>query len=185
MSKKQRTKTKTKFEKTVNQQITRKYKRVNLVTDNGLQEMDSRRALNKAEEQELDLVLMSVKGDIPVCKIIDYKKYLYDAKKKEREAQKKANKTETKEIRLGLDTDSNDILTKSKQAIGFLSKGASVKISLRIRGGINMKRKHLGGEKIEEFFNQIASGYENKIEFSAKPKLQGRNWSAMIVNSKR
>lgn len=176
---------KNKFEKLHNYVIVKKFKKVSLVTDDGLKVMASKAALKKAGEQDLDLVMMSSKGDAPVCKIMDYKKYLYDAKKKEKLAKKNAKKNETKEIRLGLDIGKADIEHKAKKAVEFLESNVTLKVSLKIRGWRNMKRKDEGGSKIQEFFNYLQSIYAGDIKFTSKPKLQGRNWLAVVENYKK
>lgn len=183
MAKNQRIKNK--YEKLTNYHIVRKYSEVELVTDEGLTVMDSKLAYNKADAQNLDLVLMAVKGSLPVCKIMDYKKFLYDIKKKEKESKKNSNKTETKEIRLGLDIGKADIEHKCKKALQFLSKGASLKISLRIKGRRNMIRKGTGIDKIQMFFDLLSSEFEGDLKYTSQPKLQGRSWSATIDIDKK
>lgn len=176
--------TRSKHERLHNEQLVNKFNRVSLVTDNGLLELSSRRALTEAVEEGLDLVMVSQNNGKIICKKQDYGKYLYEAKKKEKEAQRKSKKNVTKEIRLKLDTDINDMETKCRQACKFLSKGNTLKISLRIKGGINMKRKGEGGNKIKSFFDMISNEHESSIEFESNPKLSGRSWTATIVNSK-
>ena len=128
---------------------------------------------------------MSVKDNVPVCKILDYNKYLYDVKKKEKEAQKKARKNSIKEIRLGLDIGDNDLDWKSDDGVKFLTGGASLKITLRIRGRRNMSRKDMGVEKIDAFFAKLQEKFDGKLKYSSKPKLQGKVWSAMIDKDKK
>jgi translation initiation factor IF-3 len=77
---------------------------------------------------ELDLVEISPKADPPVCKIMDYKKFMYEKKKKEKEIKAKAQKTEIKEIRFSPNTDDHDLDFKKKHAVKFLQEGSKVKI---------------------------------------------------------
>ena len=91
-------------------------------------------ALQWADELGLDLVEISPKADPPVCKIIDYKKFLYNKKKKEKELKAKTAKTVIKEIRFGPNTDDHDFQFKLKHAKKFLSEGAKVKAYVHFRG---------------------------------------------------
>jgi translation initiation factor IF-3 len=91
-------------------------------------------ALKLAREQGLDLVEISGKADPPVCKIIDYKKFLYDQKKKQKEIQAKAQKTVIKEIRFGPNTDAPDYEFKKKHAIEFLKDGSKLKAFVFFKG---------------------------------------------------
>ena len=84
-------------------------------------------ALAKAEELELDLVEISPNAEPPVCKILDYQKYLYQQKKKAKEIKAKSTKVVVKEIRFGPQTDEHDYNFKLKHALGFLQEGAKVK----------------------------------------------------------
>ena len=87
---------------------------------------DIQTALRLAADQNLDLVEISPKADPPVCKIIDYSKFKYDQKKKQKEIKSKAQKTVLKEIRFGPNTDEHDFNFKLKHAINFLKEGAKV-----------------------------------------------------------
>ena len=89
-----------------------------------------RDALNLAEELDLDLVEISPSANPPVCKIMDYKKFLYEQKKKQKEIKSKSAKVVVKEIRLGPNTDDNDFDFKLKHAIKFLQDGAKVKVDV-------------------------------------------------------
>jgi len=93
-------------------------------------------ALSIADDLNLDLVEISNIGDLPICKIIDFKKYLYDKKKKEDEQKKKqkSSQIKTKEIRLGANIDEHDFDFKQKHAINFLKEGDSVLVVLFFKG---------------------------------------------------
>jgi len=96
--------------------------------------MSSADALQKAQEAELDLVLIAPAAKPPVCKIIDYGKYRYELIRRDKEARKKQKIVELKEVRLSPNIDSNDLNTKMSAARKFLEKGNKVKITLRFRG---------------------------------------------------
>lgn len=91
-------------------------------------------ALQKAEEASLDLVLIAPGAQPPVCKIIDYGKFRYEAARKEKDAKKKQKIVEVKEVRLSPNIDENDLNTKIGGARKFLEKGNKVKVTLRFRG---------------------------------------------------
>ena len=92
------------------------------------------KALAMAEEQELDLVEISAKADPPVCKILDYQKYLYQQRKKAKEMKANAAKIVIKEIRFGPNTDEHDFQFKLKHAREFLEEGSKVKATIFFRG---------------------------------------------------
>jgi len=100
--------------------------------------------LKKAQEMELDLVEISPKADPPVCKIIDYNKFLYQQKKKQKEMKAKAVKVVVKEIRFGPNTDEHDYNFKLKHAEKFLQEGAKVKAFVFFKGrSISVSYTHL------------------------------------------
>ena len=177
---------KNKFEKLTNQEITRKHSQVRVVgcedeTKNGI--MDSRIAFRYAREAELDLVLINEVALPPICKIIDYVKYLYESKKAEKKSQSISSQVKTKQIQLGLDIFQNDIDYRVNNAIKYLEKKNKVKVTLMIKGSRNMKRSNDGEEVILNFLSQInAQGFE--ASFDTMPKLQGKNWSAIITAKK-
>ena len=94
----------------------------------------TRQVIEWAQQMELDLVEISPKADPPVCKIIDYKKFLYMKKKREKEIKSKAVKTVIKEIRFGPNTDDHDFAFKLKHALKFLDEGSKVKAYVFFRG---------------------------------------------------
>ena len=107
-------------------------------------------AKSRAEEAELDLVCISPNPENPVCRIMDYKKFLFEKGKKEKEAKKKQKETELKEIGLKLTTDVHDIEVKRKAVIKFLSNGDRVKVNIRFRGR-EMAFQNKGFEVMTEF----------------------------------
>ena len=125
-------------------------------------------ALKMAQEQGLDLVEISPNADPPVCKIIDYNKFLYDKKKKEKEMKANAKVSEVKEIRFTPNTDEHDFNFKVKHAMNFLQDGNKVKAYVQFRGrAIAYKEK---GEIILLKFAQELAEY-GKVEMM--PKLEG------------
>ena len=132
--------------------------------------MSSKEALAIAEEQNLDLVLMSPNAEPPVCKIIDYGKFKFDQAKKLKE-QRKAQKTvEIKEIQLSMTIEKHDIDVKAKHAQKFLSNGDKVKVTIRMKGR-QQARPEMGIEVMNTFFEDIKDfGVIEKA-----PEIMGRN----------
>ncbi len=122
-----------KFKFRVNDSI--RVREVRLVGDNVEEGIYSvQKALRIAREQDLDLVEIAPSAKPPVCKVIDYKKFLYEKKKKEKEIKAKTAKTVIKEIRFGPNTDDHDFEFKAKHAEEFLKKGAKVKTYVMFKG---------------------------------------------------
>jgi translation initiation factor IF-3 len=94
----------------------------------------TKEALEIAQENDTDLVEVAPNADPPVCRLMDYGKYLYEAQKREKDARKTQTKVEIKEIRLRPKTGEHDIQYKLKRARGFLERGAKVRVRLRFRG---------------------------------------------------
>ena len=111
-------------------------KEVRVISEDGEQLgiMSSKDAKKLAREAELDLVKIAPKAQPPVCKIIDYGKYMYELARKEKEAKKKQKTVEVKEVRLSPNIDTNDLNTKMNNAKKFITKGNKVKVTLRFRG---------------------------------------------------
>ena len=131
-----------------------------------------------AEEQELDLVKISPNAVPPVCKIMDYSKFCFDQKKREKEAKKNQRVVEIKEIRMSPSIDTNDLNTKIKAAQKFLTDGNRVKVSIRFRGR-EMAHTNIGEKILLDFADacsEIASMEKN-------PKLEGR-FMAMFLTPK-
>ena len=130
--------------------------------------MSSKAALDLAAEQELDLVKISPTANPPVCKIMDYGKFRFDQMKKEKESRKNQRVVEVKEIRMSPNIDTNDLNTKMKNAIKFLSDGNRVKVSVRFRGR-EMTHTNLG----EQLLNQFAEGCSEVANLEKNPKMEG------------
>ena len=127
-----------------------------------------------AEEMELDLVEISPKANPPVCKIIDYKKFLYDQKKKQKALKSKQTKVVIKEIRFGPNTDEHDFNFKLNHAKKFLEEGAKVKAYVFFKG-----RTIVFKERGEVLLLKFVSELEEYGLPEAMPKMEGKK---MIVN---
>ncbi len=126
-------------------------------------------ALQMAEEQGLDLVEISPKADPPVCKIIDYNKFLYEQKKRQKELKQKQSKVVVKEIRFGPNTDEHDFNFKLKHAQKFLEEGAKVKAYVFFKG-----RSILFKEKGEILLLKLAQELQEIATVEQLPKLEGK-----------
>ena len=150
---------------------------IRLVGDNAEQGIcNTKDALEQAKKLELDLVEISENANPPVCKIIDYKKFLYENKKKQKELKAKSAKIIVKEIRLGPNIDEHDFDFKLKHAIKFLQDGAKVKVDVFFKGrSIIYKDK---GEIVLLKFAQELIEY-GKVE--RLPKLEGKRMIMIIT----
>lgn len=123
-----------------------------------------------ADEKRLDLVMITPNAQPPVCQIMDYGKYRFDATKKAKDALKNQKRTELKEIRLSMTIDSGDLNTKAKQANKFLSDGDKVKVSIRMRGR-QMARPQMGVDIMNAFYESI----KDVAVIDRKPVVDGRS----------
>ena len=128
-----------------------------------------------AKDQDLDLVEISPKADPPVCKIIDYSKFKYEQKKKQKEIKAKAQKTVLKEIRFGPNTDEHDFNFKLKHAIKFLEDGAKVKAYVHFVG-----RTIVFKERGEILLLKFAQQLEEYGKVEQLPKLEGKRMAIFI-----
>ena len=112
-------------------------------------------ARQKAEEAGLDLVCISPNPDNPVCRVMDYNKFIFEKKKREKDAKKNQKETELKEIGLKLNTDVHDIEVKRKAVVKFLSNGNRVKVNIRFRGR-EMAFQNKGFEVMEKFAEGVS-----------------------------
>lgn len=126
-------------------------------------------AIQMAADQSLDLVEISPKADPPVCRIIDYSKFKYEQKKKQKEIKAKASKTVIKEIRFGPNTDDHDFEFKLKHAINFLQEGAKVKAYVHFKG-----RTIVYKERGEILLLKFAQALEEYAKVEQLPKLEGK-----------
>lgn len=137
-------------------------------------------ALSMAEAQELDLVEISPNADPPVCKIIDYQKFLYQQKKKAKEQKANASKVVIKEIRFGPQTDEHDFQFKLNHAKSFLQEGSKVKAYVFFRG-----RSILFSEQGEKLLLRFAVELEEFGKAEQMPKLEGKRMIMMIAPVKK
>ncbi|WP_298782467.1 translation initiation factor IF-3 [Polaribacter cellanae] len=153
---------------------------VRLVGDNvevGVYPLDKAKEL--AKEQELDLVEISPKAKPPVCKIIDYKKFLYEQKKREKALKSKATKVTIKEIRFGPQTDEHDYEFKKKHAIKFLQDGAKLKAFVFFKG-----RSIIFKEQGQILLLKLAQELEEYGKVEQLPKLEGKRMIMFIAPKK-
>ena len=142
--------------------------------DNEIHDVDSARKM--AREQNLDLVEISPKADPPVCKIIDYSKFKYEQKKKQKEIKQKSQKTVVKEIRFGPNTDDHDFEFKLNHAKGFLKDGAKVKAYVHFVG-----RTIVFKERGEMLLLKFAQELEELGKVEDMPKLVGKRMTVMLA----
>jgi len=155
-------------------------KEVRLIGADGAQLgiVSAAQANEMAEEQGLDLVKISPNAVPPVCKIMDYSKFCFDQKKREKEAKKNQKVVEIKEIRMSPSIDTNDFNTKLKNAMKFLKEGNRVKVSVRFRGR-EMAHTNLGEKLLMDF----AEACTELGTMEKNPKLEGR-FMAMFLTPK-
>ncbi len=134
-----------------------------------------REALKIAQEQGLDLVEISPNADPPVCKVVDYSKFKYEQKKKQKEIKSKAVKVVVKEIRFGPNTEEHDFNFKLKHAINFLQEGAKVKATVFFPG-----RTIVYKERGEILLLKFAQALEEVGKVEQLPKLEGKRMSMFI-----
>ena len=132
-------------------------------------------AILLARELELDLVEISPKADPPVCRIIEYKKFLYDQKKKQKEIKAKQQKVVVKEIRFGPNTDDHDFQFKLKHAKKFLQEGSKLKAYVFFRG-----RTIVFKERGEILLLKFAQELEEYGTVEQLPKLEGKRMTVMF-----
>lgn len=135
-----------------------------------------REALEKAEEIGLDLVEISPTAEPPVCKIMDYKKFLYEQKKREKVMKAKATKVVVKEIRFGPQTDDHDYDFKKKHAEKFLKEGAKLKAYVFFKG-----RSIVYKEQGEILLLRLAQDLEDYGKVEQMPKLEGKRMTMFLA----
>jgi len=150
---------------------------VRLISETGEQLgiMTSEAALAAAEEQEMDLVMISPQAKPPVCKIMDYGKFRFEQAKKEKEARKNQHVIEIKEIRMSPSIGDNDFLTKLKNGQKFLQEGDRLKVTIRFRGR-EMAHTNIG----EVLLMRFADECKEIATMDKNPKLEGRNMSMFL-----
>ena len=135
-------------------------------------------AMQKAMEENLDLVLLSPNAVPPVCKIMDYGKHKFDTIKKEKEAKKKQKVAEVKGMQLSMNIAENDMLFKAKNVRKFLMNGDKVKVSLRMFGR-QLANPQMGLPIMDKFYEMLS----DVSELTSKPEINGRQ-IVMVLSPK-
>jgi translation initiation factor IF-3 len=133
-------------------------------------------AIKMAQDQGLDLVEISPNADPPVCKVIDYSKFKYEQKKKQKEIKANAQKTVLKEMRFGPNTDEHDFNFKVKHAVNFLQEGAKIKAYVHFVG-----RSIVYKERGEILLLKFAQALEEYGKVELLPKLEGKRMYMMVA----
>ena len=160
----------------INDEIREKEVRVIGADGEQLGVMSSADALARAEEEDLDLVLIAPQGTPPVCRIMNYGKYRFEQSKREKEARKNQKQAELKEIQMSLNIDTNDFNTKVNQAVKFLKNGDKVKLRVRFRRARELSHMNLGEDLMKKFIGACS-------EYGSAEKaavLEGRNYMVVI-----
>jgi translation initiation factor IF-3 len=137
-------------------------------------------ATRKAREQNLDLVEISATAQPPVCRIMDYGKFLYEQEKKERAAKKNQKQIVLKEVKFSVNVDEHDYVTKRNHVLRFLSEGDKVKASLRFRGR-EMAHQNLGRKVLERLVTEV--GDKGIVEF--RPRMEGNTVHVILAPPKQ
>lgn len=161
----------------INEEIRDKEIRVIGADGEQLGVMPTKEALSRAEQADLDLVMIAPQGTPPVCRIMDYGKYRFEQSKREKESRKNQKQAELKEIQMSLNIDTNDFNTKVNQASKFLKNGDKVRIKIRFRRARELSHMNLGEDLMKRFTEACA-----EFGTSEKPaKLEGRNYMAILA----
>ncbi|MCH3969102.1 MAG: translation initiation factor IF-3 [Prevotella sp.] len=166
-----------KFRYRINEQI--RVREIRLVGEGGSQVLPTRQAVNMAREQGIDLVEISPNAQPPVCRLIDYQKFLYQQKKRQKEMKTKQVKVEIKEIRFGPQTDEHDYQFKLKHAEEFLEEGNRVRAYVFFRG-----RSILFKEQGEVLLLRFANDLEEYGKVQQMPKLEGKKMFLYLAPKK-
>ena len=141
--------------------------------------VDIKSALQASRDAELDLVEIVPDAKPPVCKIMDYKKYLYDQKQKAKEAKKNQKQTQLKEMKLRPGTEEADYQVKLRKIISFLEDQDKVKVTIRFRGR-EMAHQQIGLQQLERIIEDTAE-YANVEQ---PPKMEGRQMGMLLGPTK-
>ena len=161
----------------INEQI--RVREVRIVGDNGSTVVPIREALNMAHDEGVDLVEISPNANPPVCRLIDYSKFLYQQKKRQKEMKAKQVKVEVKEIRFGPQTDEHDYQFKLKHAKEFLEEGNKVRAYVFFRG-----RSILFKEQGEVLLLRFANDLEEVGKVESMPSLEGKKMFIYLAPKK-
>lgn len=156
-------------------------KELRVIGDDGsmLGLMSSKDALKLAEEKELDLVMISPAANPPVCKIMDFGKFIYEQSKKDKEAKKKQKVINIKEVRLSPTIEEHDITIKANNARKFLLDEDKVKVTVRFRGR-EADYSHIGKKIIDSFVDRL----QDVCIVEKAAKLEGRNMIVILAPKK-
>ena len=172
------------FEKKNKQPINQfiKAEKVRLISQTGEQlgVVELKEALAKAKDQELDLVQMNKDSDIPVCKMMDYGKHLFDQKKQKAASKKKTKKTQLKEIKFRPGTDENDYQIKMRNIIKFLNDGDKTKITMRFRGR-ELAHKEIGLNLLK----RVESDLVDIANVEQEPISEGRQFVMLLSPNRK
>ena len=138
--------------------------------------LDTRDALELAQQQDLDLVEVAAQADPPVCRIMDYGKYKYEQAVRHKEAKKKQSLIVVKEMKMRPKIDRHDYETKKGHVVRFLRQGAKVKVTIMFRG-----RETVHPELGERLLTQLAGDVADIAKVEAPPKLDGRNMTMVLA----
>lgn len=163
----------------VNEEIREKELRVVGNDGEQLGLMSSKDALLIAEQKQLDLVMIAPQAKPPVCKVMDYGKFLYEVQKKEKEAKKKQKVILIKEIRISPNIEEHDLNVKAKNAEKFLKEGDKVKVTVRFRGR-EADYSHFGSQLLKAFSEKLAE----VCIIEKEAKLEGRNMTMVLTPKK-
>jgi translation initiation factor IF-3 len=155
---------------------------VRLIGDDGSQLgiMSTREALAKAEELQLDLVEISPDAQPPVCRLMDFGKFLFDKKRNEKEAKKKQRQMQIKEMKIRPGTDEGDYQVKLRNLMRFLTEGDKAKVTLRFRGR-EMAHQELG----RGMLSRIANDLVEVAQVEQEPNLEGRVMVMVLAPKKK
>ena len=162
----------------INEQI--RVREVRIVEEDGSSVMPTKQALDMARQQGVDLVEISPNAQPPVCRIIDYSKFLYQQKKKAKEMKQNASKVVIKEIRFGPNTDEHDFQFNLKHAREFLGEGSKVKASIFFRG-----RSIMFADQGQKQLLRFAVELEDAGRAENMPVLEGKRMTMMIAPVKK
>ena len=159
----------------INEQI--RVAEVEVIGTNGerLGRMKTLDAIEKAYDEDMDLVMVAPNGNPPVCKILNYSKFKFEMAKKEKEAKKNQKIVEIKEVRLSATIDVHDLEVKAKNANKFLKNGDKVKVSLKFKGR-EVRFIEKGKETILKFVSMLEAGQIDK-----EPKLEGKFLNVIVL----
>ena len=141
--------------------------------------VETREALRMAEEKGLDLVMVSDKADPPVCRIIDYGKYLFEQKKKVQDAKRKQHNAEVKEVKMRYKIEEHDYNVRLSHAKRFLESGDKVKATIMFRG-----REIQHTNLAEELLQRMAKDLKDLAEIQQAPKKEGRSMMMLLSPKK-